>query len=210
MSSINLVGVHLVGGDRSDVQVDVERVLGVALNELEHGGELGRGADGGDELAQLGVLVRVGDVHESGEAAQCRPLQLVVLLVLLLDGVVLHLLRARGAQRLDQTVQALQQRVRTERGEAHEHQIGEHLDVVVVEEAVLDVVEELEYVDAVEARVEQRVHALEGRLAQVQAVVHRVLERAHFDLTDQLFANLYRISRRDSLKLSKIKTLGGV
>ena len=51
-------------------------------------------------------------------------------------------------------------------GESHEHQVGEHLDVVVVVESVLHVLQELEDVDAVEARVEQRVHALERRLVE--------------------------------------------
>ena len=61
----------------------------------------------------------------------------------------------------------LQQSARTKRGEAHEHQISEHLDVVVIFQAVLDVIKELEYVDAVQTRVEQGVHALEGSHAQV-------------------------------------------
>ena len=48
--------------------------------------------------------------------------------------------------------------------DAGHHEIGEHLDVVVVLEAVLYVAEELEDVEAVHARVQQGVHALEGSL----------------------------------------------
>lgn len=75
--------------------------------------------------------------------------------------------------------------------EARAHEVGEHLDVVVVAQPVLHVPQELEHVEAVQARAQQRVHALERRLAQVQPVVHRVLERAHLDFSDQLFLFQY-------------------
>ena len=57
------------------------------------------------------------------------------------------------------------------------HEVGQHLDVVVVLEAVLDVSQKLEDVQPVDARLEECVHALEGRLAQVQAVVHLETKR---------------------------------
>ena len=74
--------------------------------------------------------------------------------------------------------------------DARHHEVGEHLDVVVVFEAVLDVAEELEDVEAVHARAEKGVHALEGRLPKVEAVVDFVLERPHLHLADQFFAFL--------------------
>ena len=80
--------------------------------------------------------------------------------------------------------------------DARHHEVGEHLDVVVVFEAVLDVAEELEDVEAVDARVEEGVHALERRLPQVEAVVHLVLERTHLHLADQLLAFLKIDSRK--------------
>jgi hypothetical protein len=52
----------------------------------------------------------------------------------------------------------------------------------VILESVLDVAEELEDVDPVDARLQEGVHALEGRLTKVKAIVHLVLEGAHLDL----------------------------
>ena len=60
----------------------------------------------------------------------------------------------------------------------------------MVLQALLHMIQKLEYIDAVQTRVEQCVHALEGSLAQVQAVVHGVLEGAHLNLADQLPAYL--------------------
>lgn len=56
----------------------------------------------------------------------------------------------------------------------------------------LNVVQELDDIHAIQSLLEQRVHALEGSLPDVQAVVDCVLERAHFDLADQLFLQTER------------------
>ena len=67
----------------------------------------------------------------------------------------------------------------------HEASKEPDLNVVVVLETVLDVAEELEDVDSVDAGVEQGVHALEGSFAEVKAVVNLVLERTHLDLEEE-------------------------
>ena len=74
--------------------------------------------------------------------------------------------------------------------DARHHEVREHLNVVVVLEAVLHVAEKLEDVETVNARVEEGVHALEGRLPKVEAVVDLVLERTHLHLANQFFAFL--------------------
>ena len=65
----------------------------------------------------------------------------------------------RGVDRL-----TLQHGGGAEMREADQHQVRQHLDVVVVDQATLDVTQKLEDVESVETRVEQRVHALERRL----------------------------------------------
>jgi hypothetical protein len=58
-------------------------------------------------------------------------------------------------------------------------EVARHLHIGVVREAADQVrVNEAGRVDAVQARVQQGVHALEGSLPDFQAVVDRVLERA--------------------------------
>jgi len=52
----------------------------------------------------------------------------------------------------------------------------------MVFESVLHVAEELKDVDPVDASVQQSVHAFEGGLAKVQAVVDLVLEGPHLNL----------------------------
>ena len=84
----------------------------------------------------------------------------------------------------------LQEGVRTQSGQADKHQIGEHLDVIVIFETVFHVVQELEDVNAVQTRVQKSVHAFKGRLSQVQTIVNCMLERAHLDLADEFLANL--------------------
>ena len=51
-------------------------------------------------------------------------------------------------------------------------------------------VEEFEEIEFVETSVEERVHAFESGLPQVQAVVDCVLERAHLNLANQFFTDL--------------------
>ena len=79
---------------------------------------------------------------------------------------------------------------RAQLGDTGQHEVGQHLDVVVVFETVLDPAKELEDVQPIHARVQKSVHALEGSLPEVQAVVDLVFERAHLNLTHQLFALL--------------------
>jgi hypothetical protein len=56
----------------------------------------------------------------------------------------------------------------------------------MVFKTVLNVCEELEDVQPVHACVQQGVHALEGSLAKIQAVINLVFERAHFHLLNKL------------------------
>ena len=57
-------------------------------------------------------------------------------------------------------------------------------------EPILDMIKEFEEIKFIETSVEERVHALEGGLAEVQSVVHRVFERTHLHLANQLFPHL--------------------
>ena len=114
-------------------------------------------------------------------------LELVLFLIFLSNSVGLDFGGTSRAKRFDEPVQALQNGRWAKRRQARNHQVGQHFDVVVVFEAQFDVVEEFENIESVQARVEKRVHALEGGLAQVQSVVDRVLKRTHFHLTHQLF-----------------------
>ena len=57
-------------------------------------------------------------------------------------------------------------------------------------QAVLNMVEKFKEIEFVEASVQERVHALESRLAQVETVVDRVFEWTHFHFPNQLFAHL--------------------
>jgi len=52
----------------------------------------------------------------------------------------------------------------------------------MVFESILNVAEELEDVDPVDASVQQSVHALKGGLAKIQAIVDLVLEGTHLNL----------------------------
>lgn len=78
----------------------------------------------------------------------------------------------------------LQDNSGTELRESRTHEVSEHFDVVVVPQTVLHVAQELAHVQPVQARAQQRVHAFEGGLAQIQSVVYGVLERTHFYLAD--------------------------
>ena len=60
----------------------------------------------------------------------------------------------------------LQDCARTEIGQSHEHQICQHLDVVVVVETILDMSQKLVDVDTIQTGVKQRVHALKRGLKQ--------------------------------------------
>ena len=68
----------------------------------------------------------------------------------------------------------------------------------MVFESVLNVAEEFENVDPVDARVQQGVHALEGRLAKVQAVVNLVLEGSHLNLKIKQNVSTWRNNALDS------------
>lgn len=57
-----------------------------------------------------------------------------------------------------------------------------YLDIVMVFESIFDMVKELKDVESIEAAVQKSVHALKSGLPDVQPVVHRVLERTHFNL----------------------------
>ena len=57
-----------------------------------------------------------------------------------------------------------------------------YLDVVVIFKPVLNVTEELEDVQSVDASVQEGVHALEGSLAKVKPVIDLVFERSHLNL----------------------------
>ena len=74
-----------------------------------------------------------------------------------------------------------QDHARTEIGQSHEHQIRQHLDVVVVVETVLDMSQKLVDVDTIQTRVEQRVHALKRRLKQCGTRSLHVLQRSVYD-----------------------------
>ena len=56
----------------------------------------------------------------------------------------------------------------------------------MVPQAILNMVEKLEDVESIEARLKKRVHALKRGLPQVQPVINSVLERTHLNFTNQL------------------------
>ena len=56
----------------------------------------------------------------------------------------------------------------------------------MVPQAILNVVEKLEDVESIEARLKKCVHALKRSLPQVQPVINSVLERTHLNFTNQL------------------------
>lgn len=81
----------------------------------------------------------------------------------------------------------LQNSTRADLCESRDHQVRQHLDVVVIFQAAFDVVQEFEYVNPVEARIQQGVHALERSFPDIQPVVDGVFKRPHFYFTNQLF-----------------------
>ena len=76
--------------------------------------------------------------------------------------------------------------VGNERAQSHEHEVCQHQDVGMVLQAVLHMAQEVEDVDAIEAGVQQGVHAFERDLAQVEPIILHVFEGAHLHLSDQL------------------------
>lgn len=67
-------------------------------------------------------------------------------------------------------------------GELGQDEVARHLHIRMVPEAADEVrVDEARRVDAVETRIQQGVHALEGRLADLKPVVDRVLEGTQVD-----------------------------
>ena len=61
-----------------------------------------------------------------------------------------------------------------------------YLNIVVVPQAILNVVEKLKDVESIEARLEESIHALKRSLPQVQPVINSVLKRTHLNFTNQL------------------------
>ena len=82
--------VHLIGV-----------VSGVLLDRLEDVAQLRRGLDLVQKLLELRMLVSSRDGHQSRHRSHRGPLELVLLLVLLLDGVGLDLSCAGQLQRLN-------------------------------------------------------------------------------------------------------------
>ena len=61
-----------------------------------------------------------------------------------------------------------------------------HLDIIVIPQAVFNMVKKLKYVQSIQAGLKKSVHALKRSLPEIQAVVDSVLERAHLYFTNQL------------------------
>lgn len=59
-------------------------------------------------------------------------------------------------------------------------------DIIVVLQAILHVVQELTDVQLAQAALEQRVHALKGRLPHIQPIVHCVLKGPHLHLQERV------------------------
>ena len=71
--------------------------------------------------------------------------------------------------------------------------IGIYLDVIVIPQAVLDMIEKFKDVQSIETRLQECVHALKRSLPQVQTIVHRVLERTHLNFTNQLSLQIIKV-----------------
>lgn len=79
--------------------------------------------------------------------------------------------------------------------QARQHKVGQHFDIIMVAQPALQMIEKLEHINPVETCVQQGVHAFECGLANVQAIVHRVLERTHLYFTDQSFLGTDKIGK---------------
>ena len=90
-----------------------------------------------EKLVELRVLVCSWDDHQSRQGPEGAALQLVLLLELLLDRVGLDLGGDCQLQGLHQLVQSGEDHSWAELGHPGQHQVGQHLDVVVVFQTVL-------------------------------------------------------------------------
>mmetsp|Transcript_29072 Transcript_29072/g.74801 ORF Transcript_29072/g.74801 Transcript_29072/m.74801 type:complete len:458 (-) Transcript_29072:2687-4060(-) len=140
------------------------------------------------EVAELGDGLGVGQLLEGPHGPHGRSHELVVALDLLLDGILLERRRERAAQRLDHRIEHGRGDRRGGRmlSEVDEHAVAKQLDVAVVLESIDEVLQEGRELEPIGALGEERLHRLEGRLADLEAVVDGVLERAKVHLVDEL------------------------
>ena len=90
------------------------QVVGQRLQSLKEVGEVRQWLDLSDELVELRMFVSTRDVHQGGHCPHCRPLELILFLVLLLHGVGLDLGGAGQLERLHQLVKLLEDSTRAE------------------------------------------------------------------------------------------------
>ena len=80
--------------------------------------------------------------------------------------------------------------------ESHSHEICQHLDIIMVIQAVLHMAQELKDINTIQARVQQCVHALKCCLTNIQAIINGVLEWSHLHFPDEFFLQKYISTNR--------------
>mmetsp|Transcript_8651 Transcript_8651/g.36062 ORF Transcript_8651/g.36062 Transcript_8651/m.36062 type:complete len:496 (+) Transcript_8651:126-1613(+) len=140
------------------------------------------------EVSEAGRRLHSLQLADGSDGAQGAAHELLVALLLLLHSVLLGLVGEGVLQRFHQLVQREDEgSADTGVGEVLQHDVADGLDVGrLVPKAAHEVLDELANVDVLDASLQQSVHALVGRLAILQSVVHLVCEGSHPHLANQL------------------------